>query len=256
MPTQNVPSMTPVPTFPALSERAAGTYNASAYAFGNHMSVTFNGELLAVASNVKYNADEAQAKATAAGDAASTAGTAAINAADAANTAAAARDQALTYAQAAGASAGVPTPTASSYLQTNALGVPLWGPAPVDNTKLDKLGGVANKLGFTYLDRGTIAAGGTASIDAAAATVQRVQAGGALTLTFSNLISGAVSGDFELHCVNFGGKTVAWPAGNWIKPDGSYAAAVGNSGVTWQTAGTDRVIVMIDSGTIYYKVMR
>lgn len=256
MATQPVPSMTPVPNFPALSERAAGTYNASAYAFGNHMSVTFNSELLAVANNVKNNADEAQAKATAAGDAASTAGTAAINAADAANTAAAARDQALTYAQAAGASAGVPTPTASAYLQTNALGVPLWGPAPVDNNKLDKLGGVANKLGFTYLDLGTIAAGGTANIDAAAATVQRVQAGGALTLTFSNLLTGAVSGDFELHCVNFGGKVITWPAGNWIKSDGSYAAAVSNAGVTWQTAGTDRVIVMIDNGTIYYKVMR
>lgn len=256
MPTQNVPSMTPVPAFPALSERAAGTYNARAYAFGNHMSVTFNAELLAMANNVKYNADEAQAKATAAGDAASTAGTAANTAAGAAIAAADARDQALIYAQAAGASAGVPTPAAGAYLQTNALGVPLWGPAPVDNTKLYKLGGVANKLGFTYLDLGTIAAGRTASIDTAAATVQRVQAGGALTLTFSNLLTGAVSGDFELHCVNFGGKTVAWPAGNWIKPDGSYATAVGNSGVKWQTSGTDRVIVMIDNGTIYYKVMR
>lgn len=58
---QPVPSMTPVPNFPALSERAAGTYNASAYAFGNHMSVTFNSELLAVANNVKNNAQDAQA---------------------------------------------------------------------------------------------------------------------------------------------------------------------------------------------------
>lgn len=248
--------MTDVPAFPALSERAAGTYNASAYAFGNHMSVTFNGELLAVANNVKNNADEAVAAASAASGAVNAAEDAADAAALSAADAATSEANALTYAQAAGASAGVPTPTASAYLQTNALGVPLWGPAPVDNNKLDKLGGIANKLGFTYLDRGTIAAGGSVSIDAAVATVQRVQAGGALTITFSNLISGAVSGDFELHCVNFGGKTVTWPAGNWIKPDGSYATAVGNSGVTWQTAGTDRVIVMIDNGTIYYKVMR
>ncbi len=42
----------------------------------------------------------------------------------------------------------------------------------------------------------------------------------------------------------------------WIKPDGSYATAVGNSGVIWQTTGTDRVLVMIDNGAIYYKVMR
>lgn len=63
MPTQNVPSMTPVPAFPALSERAAGTYNSSALAFGTHMSATFNAELLAVANNVKYNADDAKGSA-------------------------------------------------------------------------------------------------------------------------------------------------------------------------------------------------
>lgn len=63
---QPVPVMTPVPHFPALSERAAGTYNASAYAFGTHLSVTFNGELLAVANNVLANATDAQASATAA----------------------------------------------------------------------------------------------------------------------------------------------------------------------------------------------
>lgn len=60
-----VPAMTDVPHFPALSERAAGTYNASAYAFGTHMADTFNGELLAVANNVKANAEDAQASAAA-----------------------------------------------------------------------------------------------------------------------------------------------------------------------------------------------
>lgn len=117
-------------------------------------------------------------------------------------------------------------------------------------------GGVADRFSVTYLDLGTIAASGTAAVDAAVATVQRIQAGGALTITFSNLPTGAVSSDIELHCVNFGGKTITWPAGSWIKPGGSYAAAVGNSGVIWQTSGTDRVLVMIDNGAIYYKVMR
>ena len=67
---QPVPVMTPVPHFPALSERAAGTYNASAYNFGTHLSVTFNGELLAVADNVRSNALEAKALADAAHDSA------------------------------------------------------------------------------------------------------------------------------------------------------------------------------------------
>lgn len=251
-----VPSMTPVPHFPALSERAAGTYNASAYNFGTHMAVTFNGELLAVAMSVKNNADEALALASAAAESAGIAGTAADNAADAAAAAETARGQALAYAQAAGASAGVPTPAANSFLQTGADSVPVWGGLPADSSKLAKTGGVAAKLAYTYIDHGTIAAAGTAAISALTATVHRIQAAGNLTITFSDLISGALSGDIELHCVNFGGKTVTWPAGNWIKPDGSYATAVGNSGVTWQTAGTDRVIVMIDNGTIYYKVMR
>lgn len=60
-----VPSMTPVPHFPALSERAAGTYNASAYNFGTHMADTFNAELDAVAENVAHNAGEAAASAVA-----------------------------------------------------------------------------------------------------------------------------------------------------------------------------------------------
>lgn len=74
---QPVPVMTPVPHFPALSERAAGTYNASAYNFGTHLSVTFNGELLAVADNVRSNALEAQALADAAHDSAQTSATSA-----------------------------------------------------------------------------------------------------------------------------------------------------------------------------------
>lgn len=122
-------------------------------------------------------------------------------------------------------------------------------------TSLAKQGGVATNLAHSYLDHGTVAAGGTLVLDANVAAVHRVQAGGALTLTLANVPAG-VSGEIELIAVNFGGKTVTWPAGSWVKPDGSHAAAVGNSGVTWQTAGVDRVLVMWDSGSITYKVMR
>lgn len=256
MPITPVPSMTPVPNFPALSERAAGTYNSSAYAFGNHMSVVFNGELLAVANNVKENAD---AVALLSGATSTVAGEAAASAADALasqNAAAVSEGNALTYAQAAGASAGVPTPVALSYLQTNAGGVPFWGSAPVDTNKLDKTGGTAMRLSYVYSDLGAITAGGTATANANSATVFRVQALGALTLVFSNLPTGALSGDIELLCVNFGGKTITWPTGNWIKPDGSYASTPAAAGVTFQTSGTDRVLVMSDNSSISYKVMR
>ena len=103
-----VPSMTPVPHFPALSERAAGTYNASAYAFGTHMADTFNGELIAVAESAEANAQEAISAVSSASTSATNAANSATAAGNSATAAAASATSSLTYAQAAGASAGVP----------------------------------------------------------------------------------------------------------------------------------------------------
>lgn len=68
-----VPPLTDIPPFPALSDRAAGTYNSKAFAFATHMADTFNGEVTAVATNVRQNALEAESRATSAGVAAATA---------------------------------------------------------------------------------------------------------------------------------------------------------------------------------------
>jgi hypothetical protein len=75
-----VPSMTDIPPFPALSDRAAGTYNGKAYAFGSYMADTFNSEITSVASNVFDNATDAQASAVTANSAAVTARSAAEDA--------------------------------------------------------------------------------------------------------------------------------------------------------------------------------
>jgi len=75
-----VPPMTDIPSFPALSDRAAGTYNSKAFAFGTYMADTFNGEMFAVASNVMENAADAQASAVTANGAAATAQSAADDA--------------------------------------------------------------------------------------------------------------------------------------------------------------------------------
>lgn len=78
------PALTDVPPFPALADRGAGTYNSKAYAFGTHMSDTFNGEMAALADNVYDNAVDAAASATAANaDKISAAGSAAAAAASA-----------------------------------------------------------------------------------------------------------------------------------------------------------------------------
>ena len=113
-----------------------------------------------------------------------------------------------------------------------------------------------SRVTFAFVDKGTIAANGTINISQLEAIVFRIQAAGNLTITFSNLITGAFSSEFELHCVNFGGKTINWPAGLWHKSDGTMVSAVGNSGVVWQASGIDKVLVMIDNDAISYKVLR
>lgn len=60
---QPVPPLTDIPPFPALSDRADGTYNSKAFAFATHMADNFNAEIGAVANNILGNATWAQAKA-------------------------------------------------------------------------------------------------------------------------------------------------------------------------------------------------
>jgi hypothetical protein len=64
MPVVTPPALTNIPDFPALSDRAAGTYNSKAFAFGTHMADTFNPEVAALANNVKANADDAATSAS------------------------------------------------------------------------------------------------------------------------------------------------------------------------------------------------
>ena len=58
-----VPPLTDIPTFPALSDRAAGDYNGMAFAFARHMSDKFVQEIVPVAASAVSNATDAQASA-------------------------------------------------------------------------------------------------------------------------------------------------------------------------------------------------
>jgi len=79
MPVQPVPTLSDIPPFPALSDRAAGTYNSMAFNFATHMADNFNGEMTAVAENVRNNALEAESKAATATSAAQQATSAAAD---------------------------------------------------------------------------------------------------------------------------------------------------------------------------------
>ena len=114
-----VPSMTDIPEFPSLADRAAGTYNSKAFAFGTHMAGTFKPELVAMVSSAHANATEAAAQAS----------TATTRAAEAAASATAA----------ASAAGGAKWVAGTNY----ADGTVIW--SPTDYTAYRKVGaGVSN----------------------------------------------------------------------------------------------------------------
>ena len=45
-------TLSPIPPFPALSDRAAGSYNSKAYAFGTHMAEVFQPQMDAIVDEV------------------------------------------------------------------------------------------------------------------------------------------------------------------------------------------------------------
>lgn len=81
MPVTTPPALSAIPAFPALSERAAGTYNANAYACLNHWATTGGPQLAALANNVAGNATDAAGSASSAATAKGDAESAATNAA-------------------------------------------------------------------------------------------------------------------------------------------------------------------------------
>ena len=266
----------PIDALPFL-DRTAPTFRADVDKFFLTDLPNWSTQLAETETNINERDVTTRQAALAAGEAAGMSADSAA-AANASRTAAAGHAaSALVAAQAAQASAGLPIP-AVGVLHASEDGHISWRPVSkadvglelADNTPdaqkpvsepqaaalLPKSGGLATALGYSYKDNGTVAAAGSIAIDVTQAAIQRVQAAGTLTLTITGWAEDGRSEDLELHCVNFGGKTVTWPAGSWITSTGAYVAAVGNSGVTWQTSGTDRVLVMRDAGALVYKVMR
>lgn len=79
------------------------------------------------------------------------------------------------------------------------------------------------------------------------------------TLTISNWPPSGNLGEMLVEAVNLAAAgTVTYPAANWIKSDGTFAASPSAGGVTFQSAGTDFILFWTrDAGTtIYAKVVR
>lgn len=259
---QPVPAMTPVPHFPALSERAAGTYNSSAYAFGTHMSVTFNGELLAVAMSVQHNAGEAFAAATAAGEAVTVVGEIAVEVGENAAAAVAAKEAAENAAILAQNGAGLPARTPGWMLIASEANQPIFiNPAtlPAIQGKADKDGAVVTRMVSPYVDLGDIAANGIATINVQAGSVHRFRVLGNYTVAFANLPAGTVSTELRLRCEGLAGRTGDWgpvgPNGGWRKADGTWAATPSEAGIVFKSGVPTFIYLMIDNGSKFFVVM-
>lgn len=108
-----------------------------------------------------------------------------------------------------------------------------------------------------FLDKGSFASG-TVNISAIDAEHQKIVATGNITITVSNFRAAGITDELLLECVNFGGKTIAFPTISWIKPDGSFATTFATNGVTLQSSGTDFILIWTRDGgaTLFGKVMR
>ena len=132
--------------------------------------------------------------------------------------------------------------------------------APTDQTaKLDKANGVSQGGYMTHVALGAIASGGTATVNFNAGEMFDITApaSGSMTLAVSNVPNTAgVAGIRMLQLTNFGGKTVTWPAGNWIKADNTEVATPALAGVSFLASGANRVFVFFGgNNTLKFKAM-
>lgn len=250
MPVVAPPALTAPPVTPDRND--SSTFSNRAFALDDFERTTKPAEYAALANNVFANATDAatsaDAAATAVGNANSAAGNAATSAGNA-NTSAQAAAGSVTAAETAAIAAqngaGLPAPANSSFLQISAGGVLSFLAKSAETFWLASTGGKAKALGYTFLDKGSIAANGTVVVLVSDGEVQRIQALGNITVQISGWSASGTRNELELELVNFGGKTVTITnlAGTvlYIIAGGGSTSVAGSSGITYQTAGTDFV---------------
>lgn len=103
---------------------------------------------------------------------------------------------------------------------------------------------------YTRVDRGTVSSG-TVTFDVSAASWQRLQIGGALTIALSSWPSG-VGAVLLLEIVNGGSASITWPTISFVKSDGTTQASPTR---TLQSSGTDFVQLWRNGTTVYGKMI-
>jgi len=167
-----------------------------------------------------------------------------------------ARDACLAYAQAMGGASGIPDPIAFGVVAADGNGAVAFrdlATLPAMLAKLARVGGVATALGQPNKLH-VIAAGVTAVLNITEASVHRLEPAGAAAISFAGWAGNDVSQELELHCVNFGGKSISWPPGIWVKADKSRTTDASAAGINWPASGQIDLLVCRDFGQIIYKV--
>ena len=217
MPVQPAATLTPIPEFPALADRAAGTYNSKAYAFGAHMGTPgpFVAQVNALASNVQANATDAATSAatanTKAGEASTSATTATTKADEASGSATAAASSATTASGHVATASGHATDAGNSATAAAASAV-------TANTKAGEASTSAT----------------TATTAATTATTKADEASGSATAAASSAVAAAASAG-DAQAAQAAAAGAANYKGAWSSLSGalSIPAAVSEGGRIW-----------------------
>lgn len=110
-----------------------------------------------------------------------------------------------------------------------------------------------------FVDKGTVNAGGSVSFNVGAASMQRLQVGGALSVAFTGWAGAGEHSSVMVELVNGGAAAVTWPAGiRWVSAASpGYASDLAGAGVTLHTAGTNWLAFWShDGGTTIWAAAR
>jgi len=112
-------------------------------------------------------------------------------------------------------------------------------------------------ISILYQDNG-IKTSGIFNINTADAVQQRIQNGGAFTITTSGWLGAGIRSELLIELVNGAAFAITWPTIYWIKSDGTTTTAISSSGYTLQTTGVDFILLWTRDGgtTIFGKIIR
>ena len=255
MPVITPPVLTNIPDFPALSDRAAGTYNSKAFAFGTHMADVFNGEVAALAANVQNNAqqavtaaagiDDQAAVATAQAIAAAVSATTADSAATSASTSATtATTQASTATTKAGEAVTSATSAASAATSASTSATTATAQASTATTKAGEAATSATSAASAATSASTSATTATAQADAARSIANFAGVWGTLTGALSKPATVFHAGLFYALVNNLANVAASEPGltADWVASSGTPTYTYANRSTLRGTTGSLSVV--------------